>query len=195
MRQIYLAVAYGIDVWYNPPSRPAGHARNTGSAGALRQLRKTQRIATLVITGKLRTTPTDFIDAHAGILPIELALLTGATILRMLTLPDTHPLHSRVKSLRENPPAKHKGPISNRFKTSEINHEKFETILPVVQYSLHIPDFSTTVASRRDDSITFEKNDTADLKVFSDGSGFNDGVGAAAIMYKKGRILTPTNKP
>lgn len=80
MRQLYLAVAlpkitYGLEVWYVPPSKPVGATRNTGSVGTLRELQKLQRIATLAITGGLRTTATDLIDAHAGVLPMELALL------------------------------------------------------------------------------------------------------------------------
>ena len=161
----------------------------------MRQLQKTQRIAALAITGTLRTTPTDFIDAHAGILPIELALLkaTHRATIRMLTLPDTHPLHSIVRSMREHPPTKHLGPIPSLLKTFKIDHEKFEVILPTALYTLRPPEFSTTIANTRKDSISFEKNDTADFKAYSDGSGFNDGVGAAAILYKKGRF-TPINK-
>ena len=80
MRQLYLAVAlpkitYRIDLWYTPPVKPIGHTKNTGSVSALRSLQKAQRIASLAITGTLRTTSSDFIDVHAGIFPIELALL------------------------------------------------------------------------------------------------------------------------
>ena len=47
MRQLYLSVAlpkitYGLDVWYTPPSKPAGYTKNTGSVGALRNLQKAQ---------------------------------------------------------------------------------------------------------------------------------------------------------
>ena len=80
MRQLYLAVAlpkitYGIDVWYTPPSKPIGYTRNTGSVGALRNLEKIQRIATLAITGTLRSSPNDYVDIHANVLPMDLALL------------------------------------------------------------------------------------------------------------------------
>ena len=80
MRQLYLAVAlpkitYGIDLWYTPPAKPVGRTRNTGSVSALCSLQKAQKIASLAITGTLRTTPNNFIDVHAGIFPMELALL------------------------------------------------------------------------------------------------------------------------
>jgi Reverse transcriptase (RNA-dependent DNA polymerase) len=47
MRQLYLSVAlpkitYGLDVWYTPPSKPAGYTKNTGSVGVLCNLEKAQ---------------------------------------------------------------------------------------------------------------------------------------------------------
>src|ERR1700678_574095 len=107
MRQLYLAVAlpkitYGIDIWYMPSTKPAGYTRNTGSAGALRGLQKIQQIATLAITGTLRTSPNDFVDAHSGILPMELALLKAChrTLVQSLTLPSTNPVHQVVQAAK-----------------------------------------------------------------------------------------------
>ena len=51
-----------------------------------------------------------------------------------------------------------------------------------------MPKPKTEIAQSRDVSITFEKNDTADFKAFSDGSGQDEGIGAAAILYKKGFV-------
>src|ERR1700679_509875 len=126
MRQLYVSVAlpkitYGIDIWYTPVTPPfklIGHFRNSGSVGALRQLQKTQRIATLAITGALRTTPTDLLDAHAGILPLEFALQRAAhrALARMLALPSTHPLHSIIATTRRNQPSRHPSPIANLIK-------------------------------------------------------------------------------
>src|SRR6202522_1076796 len=65
MRQLYLAVAlpkvtYGIDIWYTPPTKSAGQARNSGSAGVLRSLQKVQRIAALAHIPALHCTgPSD----------------------------------------------------------------------------------------------------------------------------------------
>ena len=75
MQQLYLSVAlpkitYGLDIWYTPASKRPGQTRNTRSARELHQLQKTQRIASLAIIGALRTTPINFVDAHAGLLPI-----------------------------------------------------------------------------------------------------------------------------
>ena len=47
--------------------------------------------------------------------------------------------------------------------------------------------YTTNIAKSREASILAESRDTADYKIFSDGSGHDDGIGAAAILYRKGR--------
>jgi len=79
MRQLYLAVGvpkmtYALDVWYTPPHKGIGKKRNSGSVTALRQMSKIQRIATIAITGALRSTATDTLDAHANIPPTAVML-------------------------------------------------------------------------------------------------------------------------
>src|SRR6266540_1239061 len=100
MRRLYLAVAllkitYGIDTWYKPPHKAPGAMKNAGSVGMLRALQKIQRVATVAITGALCTTPTDLLDAHAGLLPMEPALskVCHRAAVRIVTLPNTHLLH------------------------------------------------------------------------------------------------------
>ena len=199
MRRLYLAVAlpkitYGLDVWYTPPNKKAGQTKNSGSAAVLRQLQKTQRIATLAITGALRTTPTDFADVHAGVLPIELALLkaTHRALTRLLTLPPTHPLHSIVTHTRNNPPRKHASSIANLLRIFKMNRTAMETIIPIAQCPPRArrPRFTIKIADSREDSIEWEKKDTADFKIFSDGSGMEGKIGAAAVLYTKERLTS-----
>ena len=46
----------------------------------------------------------------------------------------------------------------------------------------------TFIDATREDSINSESIDNADFKFFSDGSRLDNGIGAVAIMYKKGRV-------
>ncbi|KAH6899298.1 hypothetical protein BKA70DRAFT_1115589, partial [Coprinopsis sp. MPI-PUGE-AT-0042] len=74
MKQMYMAVGvpkmtYALDVWYRPPLKEEGKRRNTGSVRAMKMMTKVQRMATLAITGAMRSTATDVLDAHAGIPP------------------------------------------------------------------------------------------------------------------------------
>jgi ribonuclease HI len=199
MRQLYLAVAlpkitYGIDIWYTPPNKPVGFTKNTGSVGVLYNLQKAQRLATMAITGTLRSAPTDLLDAHAGLYPMELALRKAChgAILRSISLPATHPIHQIVKSAKRNPPEKHLGPLDQLIKLFKLKKVKLETIKPAIRDWAKAPRFKTVIAGNREDSISFERSDTADFKAFSDGSGRDDGIGAVAILFKKG-FIRPTN--
>lgn len=195
MRQLYLAVAlpkitYGIDVWYYPPTKPAGYTKNVGSVAALRNLQKTQRIAALAITGTLRSSPNDYIDIHAGILPMELALLKAChnAMVRLLTLPDTHPLYQIIRTAKRHPPTKHLSPINILLKRLQLCNIKIETILPAASIPRQPSRFALITDSSRENSIASELGDDADYRVFSDGSGHDNGIGAAAMLYRKGRI-------
>jgi hypothetical protein len=194
MWQLYLAVAppkitYRIDIWYTPPTKPAGYTRNTGSAGALRNLKKVQRIAALAITGALRTSPTDFVDAHAGILPMELVLLKAchSGIVRSMTLPSTNPIHQVVQKAKRSQPSKFLGPIDNLIRIFALNNTVLETIQPAVTLNSLRSQRAIRIDKTREDSINSERVDDADYKIFTDGSGQDNGIGASAILYKKGR--------
>ena len=193
MRQLYLSVAlpkitYGIDVWYTPPNKPAGYTKNSGSVGALHNLQKTQRLATTAITGTLRSSPMDLIDAHAGVLPMELALMKAChrSLMRTLTLRNTHPLFQIIRKAKRYPPEKHLSPLDQLLKIFKMRSTKVETIDSAIHHMAGTTQFTTSIAKSREDSISFESNDTADYKAFSDGSGQEDDVGASAILYKKG---------
>jgi ribonuclease HI/endonuclease/exonuclease/phosphatase family metal-dependent hydrolase len=197
MRQLYLSVAlpkitYGLDVWYIPPNKPAGFTKNSGSVGVLHNLQKIQRLATTAITGTLRSSPTDLIDAHSGLFPMELALMKAChrSLVRTLTLPDTHPLHKIVRQARRHPPEKHLSPLDQLIKIFKLRNTKIEVIDPVTRYVAGTNRFVTIVATSREESIISENNDIADYKVFSDGSGQEEDIGASAVLYKKGSVRT-----
>ena len=194
MRQLYISVTlpkitYGLDIWYTPPTKVAGQTRNSSSTGALCQLQKVQCIALLAIVGALCTTPTDFLDAHTGLLPIELALLKAShrATIKMLTLPPTHPLAAIVSSIKSNPnmSQKHSSPLVNLIKIFKLTRKKFKIIRLAVQCPPQQKRFTTKVTGLREDLIKWEKEDRADFKVFSDGSGNSEGIGVAAVLYSK----------
>jgi hypothetical protein len=176
MRQLYLSVAlpkitYGIDVWYTPPNKPTGFTKNSGSVGILHNLEKTQRIATTAKTGTLRSAPTDLIDAHAGLLPMELALMKAChrALVRSLTLPSTHPLYQIIRRAKRHPPEKHLSPIDQILKIFKMRKANIETIYSTNNNVAGASQFTTMIAESREDSISYELNDTADYKAFSDG--------------------------
>jgi hypothetical protein len=89
---------------YEPPSKPEGRRCSKGSVGALQQISKLQRVATLAITGALRSTPTDTLDLHADLLPAGTMLWSTCyrAYARLCTLPQSHALHNRLISAHAN---------------------------------------------------------------------------------------------
>jgi ribonuclease HI len=163
--------------------------KNSGSSAALRQLQKTQRIATLAITGTLRSSPNDFMDAHTGLLPIDLALrkATYRAVIRLLTLPYTHPLHGIVQYTKEHPPSRHQTPIASLLRIFKLSGTTIETITPTIQLPGVANYFTIKIQESREKSIVFKKNDRANFRVYSDGSGLNEGIGVAIVLYTKDR--------
>jgi ribonuclease HI len=129
----------------------------------------------------------DLLDAHAGVLPMELALLKDCqrAMVRMLTLPATHPLHRKIATAKRSPPSSHMGPMDNLVKMFGLGKTKMETISPVTDDPYLSPRFSARVSGSREGSIESEKKDDADFKIYTDGSNHDGGVGAAAVMVKK----------
>jgi ribonuclease HI len=68
-----------------------------------------------------------------------------------------------------------------------LNRKTIETILPAAQCPRRKRNFTIKIAGSRKESIKREKEDDAEFKVFSDGSGLEDGIGAAAVLYTKER--------
>ena len=152
---------------------------------ALHNLKKIQRIAALAITSTLRTSPNDFLDVHANILPMELALLKSchSTTICHISLPDTNPVHQIIKNYKTNPPNIHLSPLYKLIKLFQLSNIQIETIKPATKTHTETTRFNTTIDDSRGKSIQTEAKDKADYKIFSDGSCQNNGVGAAAVLY------------
>ena len=196
MRRLYMTVAipkmtYGAEIWYSPPRKIPGAKRMTGSVRIMRQLTKIQRIATLAINGALRTTPTDTLDIHAGMLPLELTMLKVChrSLVRICTLPESHPLHQLIREYRTVYARKHRTPLHKLLDHfPEIQPGQIETITPNPRPPAYTVDsFTTEIAQDRDTSMLNEAISSPEIKVFTDGSGINGNIGAAAVMYRKGR--------
>jgi hypothetical protein len=194
MRQLYTAVAipkftYAADIWFTPVRRLAGRKKATGSVGVVRKLTSVQRIATIAITGAMKTTATDVLEAHANILPIELLLLHVCyrAAIRLVALPASHPLHKPIKTCTNRLIRRHPSPLHNLLRTFDLKLGDYETITPALQPPNQPPLFKTDIADSREESREADLADTSDAKVYTDGSGAEGNAAASAVMYKKGR--------
>ena len=80
---------------------------------------------------------------------------------------------------------KHLSLIDQLIKIFDLYNTKIKTISLTPQANIAQTRLSTEIAKTRKDSILIEKNDIADYRIYSDGSGQEDGIGAAVILYKK----------
>ncbi|KAF9546883.1 hypothetical protein CPC08DRAFT_615544, partial [Agrocybe pediades] len=80
--------------WYTPPHKTLGKKKNSGSVTALRLMAKIQRMATIAITGALRSTATDTLEAHANIPPVAVMFryICRRALIRMCTIDEPHPI-------------------------------------------------------------------------------------------------------
>ena len=120
-------VTYAADIWWQAPSREGSKKRTKGAVGFTKQLQSIQRMSALNITGALCTTPTDALDVHAGIFPIELELQKAChrAAVRLASLPEEHPLRQTVQKESKRTPVKHLSPLHVLFCSTGIDTNRF----------------------------------------------------------------------
>lgn len=190
-RRMYLAGAipsmlYGADIWCPPPPRKANGKRPRGMNGAIGKMESIQRKAAIQATGALRTTPSDLLFAHADLLPMQeqIAKICENAAMRMATLPKSHPLYDDIKSARGRLPKSHPSPLQivmNMNKLTKLELECIDTLYKEPDWK---PPIRPIIAGTREDAIKLDEADNSDIKIYTDGSGHDNKVGAAAIMIR-----------
>lgn len=193
MRQMYQSVAipkltYAADVWYRPPHKMEGHQKNSGSVRATREMGKIQRVAALAITGALRSTANDVIDIHANLTPIDLQMskVCHRAITRLAALPEAHPLYKPVRRGARQLVRRYPSQLHYLAHIYQIKPDELETLCPVRRAPNRNRAFTTSIAGSREESKQLTKDDDADIRIFTDGSGLEGQAGAAAVLYRRG---------
>jgi ribonuclease HI len=197
-KQLYNTVAiprftYGADVWYTYLHKPEGANKTKGSVAITNKFRSIQRKVAKAITGGLSSTAGDILDVHAYILPIDLLFckLLFRASLWLCTLPQSHPLHPLVRSVTHRNVKCHLSPIHHLIHFAHINPKEIETISPVRRSPGYTPLFKVVIPPSKDDTLPFaiDTNTTAPVRIYSDGSSFEGGIGAAALLFVKERLV------
>ena len=150
----------------------------------------------LAITGALRTTPTDLLDLHVDLLPIDLAIEKACyrSLVRISSLPPSHPLHHIVCEYHENLKdqlPKHLTNLHLLLRTFNFIPSLTEIVAPITNVPERLKAFTTEIATSRIDSIAHEIADNADVAIYTDGSKIDSGrVGTSAVMFKKGHMTS-----
>ncbi|QRV96882.1 Reverse transcriptase from transposon X-element protein [Ceratobasidium sp. AG-Ba] len=192
-------ISYAADVWFTPITRskkkPVAeleqgekNPRDYGSVGFARKLASVQRLSAIAITGALRTTSTMALDAHANILPIDLAMNLAcyrATI-RMATLPASNPLRKHLTKAKRYV-KRHRSALHELLHAFNILPTTFAPApeSPVTPKILRI--LNPTIPPSREIAMTAAGSANAEVRIYSDGSGIDGGIGAAAVLCRDGQ--------
>jgi len=193
-KQLYISVAlprilYAADIWCTPSSCEHPGPQAIGSAKVTRQIASTQRAGALAITGGLRSSPTDALNASAFLLPTPSTISKAChrAYIRMATLPKEHPLYKQMNSKRTSTTKRHRGPIHNLARTFNLDVKKVEKIPTAVRNPSKIGKcpFQISIPADKEDSIREAANVSEEIQVFADGSAHGGKVGAAAILRRE----------
>jgi len=190
IRQLYRAIAipkmlYAASIWIKLLFSGDSNTPLRGSQGVTRKMSQAQRTATLVITGAMKTSPTDSLEIHANLLPMPLLLqhLLHNAALRLASRPQSHPLHALVKCTSKRNVICHKTALHHLFHGLKISPEKIETISPHPVHPTSLTPFVTDITSSKEVAIVDFQNCTNCTMIFTDGSSHNGLVGAAAPLF------------
>jgi ribonuclease HI len=194
MHQLYLAVAlpkmlYAVDLWLRPLFIGNADTPQRGSIGVVKRLKRVQRIAALSITGAMRTTATDTLEAHAKLLPLEHRLqnLCYQATIRLAAHPPSHPLHNLVRRATKRYVKRHRSSLHYLYHATELDIESIETITHNRRPPSTSTPYSIAIATSREQAIKDHDDNNDEIKIYSDGSSINKKVGAAAVLFRRGK--------
>ena len=136
----------------------------------------------------MKSTPTDLLNTHTGLLPMELTLLhiCHRAAVQLCSLPLLHLLYAMVRAAHLLTTEKHSDLIRNALKIFKLNPQKFETIRPDTTPLTYYKHVKATILREWKVAIEAEAKDEADYKIYTDGSIHDRRVGASAIIFCKG---------
>lgn len=190
-RRLYIGVAlprilYGTDVWCGPPPSSTGETRNTGSAALLKQLVSIQHIGAIAITGALRTSPTDTLNACTFLFPTLLLVerWCHCAAIWLATLPPEHPLFNPVRHSMSRYTKHHRTPLHNLFAHSNFDPKSVEKIPTKLRNPAHIGKllFSISIPTTKEASVQEDCNAQETIKLCTDSSAYKGNVSAAAVL-------------
>ena len=176
---------YAADVWCTPtPNKRPGTRAKTKAR--VKRMERTQRKLAIRITGALRTTPSDLLFPHAGLSPLQLHIenICQNSAVRIATLPKHHPLHRDAQKAATRLPKRHPSPLQIILYSLPLLPSDIETIDTIKKPPDWSSPIETLVATSTEEAIEQENNCEDDVKIYTDGSGQNGHIGAAAVLTR-----------
>ena len=189
VRQLYQAVViprttYAASVWLRPTYNRSLDSPQRGSTGMANKLGRTQCSTVTTILGALCTSPLDSLEVHAFLLPAPLLIqdILYRSALRLARLPQTHPLHTKLKWIERHDVKCHKSALHSLVHTLKVKPSKIEKVTPNVPHPGSSPLFIKSITSTDKEAIKDFKKNRDQTKIFMDRSSINGKVGASTVM-------------
>jgi len=142
-----------------------------------------------MITGAMKMTVNDVLDAMANLLPFHLLVdkHQHQAALQLATLPPTHPLHKPITNSAKRLVKRHPTPLHSLLHTYNIKLNNIEMINATRQNAKWMPTVNVQIVETREKAIEEDARDGADVKVYMDGSGMEGKIGVGVVLYQQGR--------
>ena len=150
-----------------------------------------QRQAAIIITGTMKTTASATLDTLADLTLMHLVIdkwHQNAT-LALATIPDRHPLAPMVNKAATCYIMKHPSPLHELLHTYQLKPKELEKIRLIQYPSTWEPNVSISISKDKEHAIAECGSDNTDIQICTDGLLIDEGVGAAAIIYKNGKLV------
>lgn len=197
-RRLYISVAlprilYGAEIWCGPPPNTRAQKQKTGSAKVIQQLATIQRSGAIAITGALRTSPTETLNACAFLLPAMLLVENWChrAATRLATIPPDHPLHRPVSRSKSRYIARHRSPLHILFAHFKYDPKLVEKLPTKPRNPAQIGQlpFVVSIPTSKEASVLEDRNASEMIKIYTDGSAHDGKVGAAAVLTRSNQQL------
>ncbi|KIJ57559.1 hypothetical protein HYDPIDRAFT_104102 [Hydnomerulius pinastri MD-312] len=147
---------YGADIWcVGLLERGKGEKDGGwGARGFSKKMKRVQRLSALMITGGMRSTATDLLNAHADLLPIQLQIRKHChrETLHMARFHESHPSQKELQSASRGRKG-FRSPLHRLFLAFKINPKTTETIESVRHNTKWIPEVTTRIARDKDEAV------------------------------------------
>ena len=104
--------------------------------------------------------------------------------LRIATLPKEHPIYATARKAMGRRLKRHTSPLYEILDSAKIRTNEIETIGNGTKHPTWKNKVKTVIAPTREDAVQNASNDESDIKIYTDGSSREGGIGAAAILIQ-----------
>ncbi|GJF00314.1 RNA-directed DNA polymerase-like protein [Phanerochaete sordida] len=193
LRQLYLskavpAMLYAADVFLVPIHNIEGKTHRQGSVGSVDRLARVHKQAATMMLGAYRNTATDVCLAHADLLPFPLLVEKHChrALVRLCSLPPSHPLFPLILRAVRRPVKRHRSTLHQLLYLFNLDPQTVETVRPARFPPEWASGMTFEIADSKEAAVAADAAWEAlgGVRVYSDGSDFRDGVGAAAVLFR-----------